>query len=104
VVDREAEPDPVEMGLSERHLVRPLDPLAGSSRPCSTSRPSILIRYPSDLSWVLWALTIVVPSSQFPAITTTSSDGPGSAFAGTAKTMTAPIHSNNSRFKTSSPP
>jgi len=29
VVDRQAEPDPVEVGLSERHLVRALDPLAG---------------------------------------------------------------------------
>ena len=28
MVDREAEPDPVEVGLPERHLVRPLDPLA----------------------------------------------------------------------------
>jgi hypothetical protein len=29
VVDREAEPDPIEVGLPERNLVRPLDPLAG---------------------------------------------------------------------------
>ena len=29
MVDRQAEPDPVEVGFSERHLVRPLDPLAG---------------------------------------------------------------------------
>jgi len=29
VVHRQAEPDPVEVGFSERHLVRALDPLAG---------------------------------------------------------------------------
>ena len=29
MVDRQAEPDPIEMRLSERHLVRPLDPLPG---------------------------------------------------------------------------
>ena len=28
MVNREAEPDPIEVRLSERHLVRPLDPLA----------------------------------------------------------------------------
>ena len=28
MVDRQSEPDPIEVGLSERHLVRPLDPLA----------------------------------------------------------------------------
>jgi hypothetical protein len=33
VVDRQAEPDPIEVGLSERHLVRPLDPLAGVEPP-----------------------------------------------------------------------
>ena len=33
MVDRQAEPDPVEMRLSERHLVRPLDPLAGGEPP-----------------------------------------------------------------------
>jgi len=33
VVHREAEPDPVEVGLSERHLVGPLDPLAGGEPP-----------------------------------------------------------------------
>ena len=33
MVDRQAEPDPIEMGLSERHLVRPLDPLAGIEPP-----------------------------------------------------------------------
>ena len=33
MVDRQAEPDPVEVRLSERHLVRPLDPLAGFEPP-----------------------------------------------------------------------
>ena len=33
MVDRKTEPDPVEVGLSERHLVRPLDPLAGGEPP-----------------------------------------------------------------------
>ena len=33
MVHREAEPDPIEVGLSERHLVRPLDPLAGIETP-----------------------------------------------------------------------
>ena len=28
MVDGQAEPDPIEVGLSERHLVRPLDSLA----------------------------------------------------------------------------
>jgi len=33
VVDGQAEPDPIEVGFSERHLVRPLDPLAGLETP-----------------------------------------------------------------------
>ena len=40
MVDREAEPDPVEVGLSERHLVRPLDPLAGFE-PSLLDEPSV---------------------------------------------------------------
>jgi hypothetical protein len=40
VVDREAEPDPIEMRLSERHLVRPLDPLAGVE-PSLLHEPSV---------------------------------------------------------------
>ena len=33
MVDRQAEPDPIEVGFSERHLVRPLDPFAGVEPP-----------------------------------------------------------------------
>ena len=40
MVDREAEPDPVEVRLSERHLVRPLDPLAGVE-PSLLDEPSV---------------------------------------------------------------
>jgi len=40
VVDREAEPDPIEVGLPERHLVRPLDPLAGFE-PSLLDEPSV---------------------------------------------------------------
>ena len=40
MVDREAEPDPIEMRLSERHLVRPLDPLAGVE-PSLLHEPSV---------------------------------------------------------------
>ena len=40
MVDREAEPDPVEMRLSERHHVGPLDPLAGVE-PSLLHEPSV---------------------------------------------------------------
>ena len=40
MVDREAEPDPVEVGFSERHLVRPLDPFAGGE-PSLLDEPSV---------------------------------------------------------------
>jgi hypothetical protein len=40
VVDRQAEPDPIEMRLSERHLVRPLDPLPGVE-PSLLHEPSV---------------------------------------------------------------
>ena len=40
MVHREAEPDPIEVGLSERHLVRPLDPLAGVE-PSLLHEPSV---------------------------------------------------------------
>ena len=40
MVDRQAEPDPIEVGLSERHLVRPLDPLAGVE-PSLLHEPSV---------------------------------------------------------------
>jgi hypothetical protein len=40
VVDRQAEPDPVEVRLSERHLVRPLDPLA-RVEPSLLDEPSV---------------------------------------------------------------
>ena len=40
MVDREAEPDPIEVGFSERHLVRPLDPLAGVE-PSLLHEPSV---------------------------------------------------------------
>ena len=40
MVNREAEPDPIEMRLSERHLVRPLDPLAGVE-PSLLDEPSV---------------------------------------------------------------
>ena len=40
MVLREAEPDPIEVGLSERHLVRPLDPLAGFE-PSLLHEPSV---------------------------------------------------------------
>ena len=33
MVDGQSEPDPIEVGLSERHLVRPLDPFAGVEPP-----------------------------------------------------------------------
>ena len=40
MIDRQAEPDPIEVGLSERHLVRPLDPLAGVE-PSLLHEPSV---------------------------------------------------------------
>ena len=40
MIDRQAEPDPIEVGLSERHLVRPLDPLAGFE-PSLLHEPSV---------------------------------------------------------------
>ena len=40
MVDRQAEPDPIEMRLSERHLVRPLDPLPGVE-PSLLHEPSV---------------------------------------------------------------
>jgi hypothetical protein len=40
VVHRQAEPDPVEVGFSERHLVRPLDPLA-RVEPSLLDEPSV---------------------------------------------------------------
>jgi hypothetical protein len=33
MVDRQAEPDPIEVRFSERHLVRSLDPFAGGESP-----------------------------------------------------------------------
>ena len=40
MVDGQSEPDPIEVGLSERHLVRPLDPLAGFE-PSLLHEPSV---------------------------------------------------------------
>ena len=40
MVDRQAEPDPIEVRLSERHLVRPLDPLTGVE-PSLLDEPSV---------------------------------------------------------------
>ena len=40
MVNREAEPDPVEMRLPERHHVGPLDPLAGGE-PSLLDEPSV---------------------------------------------------------------
>ena len=39
MVDRQAEPDPVEVGLSERHLVGSLDPFAGIESPLLHESP-----------------------------------------------------------------
>ena len=40
MVHREAEPDPIEVGFSERHVVRPLDPLA-RVEPSLLDEPSV---------------------------------------------------------------
>ena len=40
MVDREAEPDPIEVGFSERHLVCSLDPLSGVE-PSLLDEPSV---------------------------------------------------------------
>ena len=56
MVDRQAEPDPVEMRLSERHHVRPLDPLAGFE-------PSLLDEPPVDPDQVPQRLVLRVVSA-----------------------------------------
>ena len=40
MVDGQAEPDAIEVGFSERHLVRPLDPFAGVE-PSLLDEPSV---------------------------------------------------------------